>query len=144
MEIQSKQPMKRPHNYSRRSMYNLRKYETKMLKKRKIGWLIDLYWQYSKYQSLTLFFFFFSKLRCELGIKIDLKNFLNELFLVLPDLFHVLVLSLIAWICFRCVLYLDLSTYHYEIIKEWVFMVRRTWIAYVKVSMLFHLCLVII
>lgn len=37
MELRAKMPLKRPHNHSQRSMYNLRDYETKMQKRRKIG-----------------------------------------------------------------------------------------------------------
>ena len=37
MAMQSKMPARRPQNYSLRSMYNLRYYETKMQKKRKLG-----------------------------------------------------------------------------------------------------------
>ena len=37
MDIRTRMPARRPRNYSKRSMYDLRNYETKMQKKRKIG-----------------------------------------------------------------------------------------------------------
>jgi len=37
LELEEKIPSKKPHNYSQRSMYNLRKYESTMQKKRKLG-----------------------------------------------------------------------------------------------------------
>lgn len=37
MEIRTKMPARRPRNHSKRCMYDLRNFETKMQKKRKLG-----------------------------------------------------------------------------------------------------------
>jgi hypothetical protein len=42
LNLNSKLPSRRPHNVSQRHIYNLRRYETVMQKKRKIGWF-DIY-----------------------------------------------------------------------------------------------------
>ena len=44
LDLRAKMPLKKPRNFSQRSMYNLRNFEGKMQKKRKIGWnFTDMY-----------------------------------------------------------------------------------------------------